>query len=629
VTAVVGRLAAAVAASCLLAALAVPAAAGAETTGPGEAAPAPSIDESLAGTTYAGDADAEALLVAGEERRLANVRAIANAADWSGAAQYKPYRLATGKLYTLVLVARDAPYTISDLEKLAPRTFARQPDGAYLLSENIVVDEGASLDLSDSDGLTLHLASSAESFVSIITLGGSFTVQGTASEPAEITSWDGTDGKSDTDTTDGRSYIRVVGGHADIGNTTFTDLGFWSGATGGLSLTGTDALDIETAALATGKDKALAAGESANPEVFGSELLPADGGAELLPMDADLTSYSYVSALINNATFDGNAFGVFITSAEGVVIRDTVVKNSLVDGIIMHRYVTNSEISRTSSHDNARNGIMLTRGTSGIVLDRVTSKVNGANGISLNGRPLADGPSATGTPVGSYGNNEVSNSVTNDNGRYGIDVLGGTRVQLDSNEVNGNTMGIVVGAGAEEIVVKNNLVAGSVEQGIAFRAAGTDALVRGNTVTGGEIGIYARDAGGTFERNTVEDVTNHAITLIGATGDSVVEKNTVAGSGPSAIDVARAGETVVLENDLESWRSTKPLDVVLRGIFQPLTVMWLLLGLLLVISAVSSIGRKHTGFTHPYENLAPLSSYSKGVVDRDTFRTKNPTGRHA
>ncbi|GAB2460360.1 hypothetical protein HD599_001208 [Conyzicola lurida] len=622
-------------AGLLVAGLAVPGAASAATSLSVDTTPSPSPsatehDDSVAGETYRGDAEAEALLVATEDRRIASVRAIANAADWSGAAQYKPYRLATGKLYTLVLVARDAPYTIDDLQALAPRTFARQPDGTFLLSENIVVDEGASLELTHPDGLTLHLASNSESFVSIITLGGSFTVKGTLLAPATVSSWDITTGKPDVDTTDGRSYIRVVGGHADLDAAFFSNLGFWSGATGGVSLTGTDALDIETADLATGKDQRIAEGDAANPEVFGQELIPADEGAGLLPIDADLTSYGYVSALINNVTFDGNAFGLFVTSAEGVVIRDSEVRESLVDGIIFHRYVTNSEISRTVSHHNAMDGVKLTRGTSGVILDRVTSTDNGANGISLNGRPLADGPSATGTAVGSYGNNEVSNSTANDNVRYGIDVLGGNGVHLDSNAVRNNLMGIVVGAGADEVVVKNNMVESSLKQGIAIREAGTDALVQGNTIVGGEIGIYVRDAGGRFERNTIENVSNHAITLIGATGASVIDKNTVSGAGPSAIDVARAADTEVTRTNDDDWRSTKPLDVVLRSIFQPLTVMWLFLGLLLLISALSSVGRKHTGFRHPYSNLAPLSSYSKGIVDRDSLERirRGQTGKH-
>jgi len=603
------------------------------------ATPAPTpvddtVEPTAAGSDYAGDPDAEALLVAGEERRIASVRAIANAADWSGAAHYKPYRLATGGLYTLVLVEREAPYTIDDLVKLAPKTFARQPDRSYLLSENIVVDEGATLLLKQDDGLTLHLASNDDSFVSIVTLGGSLTIEGTPDEPATVSSWDLNDGKTDSDTTDGRAFIRVVSGHAELANATFDHLGFWSGGTGGVSLTGTDALDIDTEDLATGKDQreAAIATDTAVPEIYGNELLPAEGEAEELPIDADLTSYSYVSATIQNVVFSNNAFGLFVTSAEGVVIRDSEVKNSLVDGIIMHRFVTNSEITRTSSHDNEKDGFRLTRGTSGIVLDRLTAKKNGANGISLNGKPLAEGPSATGTSVGSYGNNEVSNSTSSNNGRYGIEVLGGSNVQIDSNQVDNNVMGIVIGAGAEGVIVKNNMVEENDKQGIALRTAGTDATVQGNTVVGGEIGIYARDAGGRFERNTVERVSNHAITLIGDTGASVIKKNTVSGAGPSAIDVARTDASSVSDNDTDEWRSTKPLGVILRGIFQPLTVMWLLLALLLVISALSSIGRNHNGFRHPYASLAPLSSYTKGVIDReslDSLTARAQTGAHS
>jgi hypothetical protein len=72
--------------------------------------------------------------------------------------------------------------------------------------------------------------------------------------------------------------------------------------------------------------------------------------------------------------------------------------------------------------------------------------------------------------------------------------------------------------------------------------------------------------------------------------------------------------------------------VVLRGILQPLTVMWLILALLLVVSAVSSIGRKNTGFKHPYASLAPLSSFTRGVVDRDSLgmlRPRTVSGRHS
>ncbi|WP_105036062.1 right-handed parallel beta-helix repeat-containing protein [Cryobacterium aureum] len=605
------RAVAAVAAALVLGALALPVTSGIAFAADDE------TDASRA-LHYAGDPAAEARISAAEERRLIEVRSIANAADWSGQSRYKPYRMVTGNLYTLVLVAREAPYTLDHLARLAPRTFTRQPDGSYLLAENIVVEDGATLDLSD-EGLVLRMLSTAQSFVSIVTLGGSLSATGSTDQPMTVTSWDPDTGKVDSDTSDGRAYIRVIGGHAELGFAAFDHLGFWSGMTGGLSLTGTDLPDKGTDNLpekGTNARDTEGIADTATMEVFGTEILTTEE-ASVLDMSPDLSGYSYVSALIHDVTLSNNAFGLFVTSADGVVVRDSVVEDSLVDGIVFHRHVTNSEIERTSSTGNIVDGFRLTRATSGIILDHVTANDNGRNGISLDGQPLAEGPSATGMPVGVYGNNTVSNSSATSNGRYGIEVIGGENILVDGNTVTRNSVGIVVRSGAAAVMVKGNTVEGSGVQGIAIRDAALDNVIRSNTVTGGETGIYLRDAGAFITRNTVEDVTNHAVTLIGATGSSDITRNTVSGSGPSAIDVARTVGATTGGNDVENWRSTKPLDVILRGIFQPLTVMWLLLAALLLVTAVSSIGRRHTSIRHPYANLAPLSSYTKGEISRD------------
>ena len=603
---------------CLMFSLVLPSAAvAAGTTSDPESEGDTASDLVAAGASYPGDPAAEALLVAAEDRRIVSVRAIANAADWTGASESRPYRLETGTSSTLVLVARATPYTIEDLLVLAPRTFSRNPDGEYLLSENIVVEQGATLNLSNPGGFTLRLESSATAFVSIITVGGSLTLSGTASKPATVTSWDPTTGKLDTDTSDGRSYIRVIGGRAELSFVAFDSLGFWSGATGGIALTGTDDIDLGSASDPT---------QLAIPEAATGQDVPTLA-------TGDLDSFSYVSALIQDVTFTNNAFGLFVTSAEGVIVRDTTVKDSLVDGIVMHRFVSKSEIANTSSTGNAMDGFRLARATSGIVLTDVTATGNGANGISLNGQALADGPSATGTSVGSYGNNRVTQSTFSGNERYGVEVLGGEGLKIAGNTVDGNEMGIVVSKGATRVAITDNVVTDSEKQGIALRSADTDALIQGNTLTGGAIGIYARDSGGVFADNTVTEMTNHGITLIGKTGSSVIDNNTFSGSGPSAIDTERGALTTVTSNNIEDWTSTKPFAVIVRGIFQPLTVMWLLLGLLLLVTAVSSIGRSHNGFVHPYAHLAPLSSFTPGEVDRElitpTRSNANSLGSHS
>ncbi|WP_205903543.1 hypothetical protein, partial [Pseudomonas viridiflava] len=91
-------------------------------------------------------------------------------------------------------------------------TFVKQPDGSYLLSENIVVENGATLQLASPDGLHIHMESDDRGFVSIVTQAGALQIAGSAKAPVIIDSWDPQAGKVDTDTTDGRAYVRVQGG---------------------------------------------------------------------------------------------------------------------------------------------------------------------------------------------------------------------------------------------------------------------------------------------------------------------------------------------------------------------------------------------------------------------------------
>lgn len=586
---------------------------------PANAATDPSDDtQVVVGEQYPGDAALESLLVASEERRLIDVRSISNAAGWTNVNQGRPYRLVTGNTYTLVLIRRDAAYTIDDLLEYAPSTFVRQPDGSYLLSENIVVEQGATLRLASEEGMVLHMASTPDAFVSIVTIGGALEFTGTIDQPIEVSGWDPVAQKVDTETSDGRAYIRVTGGHAAMAHVRFHDLGFWSGATGGIALTGTAA--PETLSEDADQNR-VDEGETA-PTVYGTELYPA-GGAQLLDAQPELGAYSYVSADIDDVTSRDNAFGMFITSAKGVDLRDSSFENNLVDGLVLHRGVTDTVVHNVTASHNAVDGVRVTRAATGVVIDRLTAEQNGRNGLTLEGGPLADGPSATGTPVGSYGNNAVSNSLIEGNGRYGIEVIGGTQIVIDGNSVSGHEMGIVVANLVDHVTITDNIVEASAEHGIALRNGVSDAIVQGNSIAGGEVGIFLRDAGGLIDRNSIKDVSNHGVTLIRDSTTSTVTNNIISGRGPSAIDTARAlSEPIVEDNDLDAWQGTKPLDVVLRSIFQPLTVMWILLGLIVVVTAFTGLRRRRTRQpvqSHPYEAQRPLASLTTGIADPATF----------
>lgn len=607
-----------------------PVPAGGSSAGDGADGTAQGVDQEVTGERrpYQGDPEAESALVEREDDRLAEARTVASLSRWSKVQLISPYRIAGNGSYTLVLTTRETPYTIEDLLKLAPQTFVRQTDGAYLLSENIVIEAGAVLKLQAPTRLVIKLASDAKGFVSIVNYGGRLEIAGTDATPVQITSWDRANAKPDTTTTDGRGYLRSLGGQVDFQHVTFEQLGFWSGRTGGVSLTGTDrptpgALDR------TGKD----IGEqqrkergAATPPGTGTpgqpgtdqtgstaagskdKVAPA-GKIEIPEVSGDQPEYSYVSAAISDATFSDNVFGLFLSGANGVDIRNSTVQRSQVDGIVLHRYVTNMVLQSSVTQDNAGDGVILSRATTGVVLSEVTAQRNSRNGLSMIGLPLATGPSATGTATGDYGNNSVVSGRFTSNGRYGIEVIGGRTIGVQANVVSGNAMGVVVRTGANGVRVVGNQVTGSAKQGIVVRDQVSGAVVTGNSVDGGRTSVYVRDGSAAVERNTLTNAELHAVSLIGSVRGSTVMNNTIAGKGPSAVDAARStgADTRSFVNNTDGWSDTTPWWVTLKKYLQPMTMIWLALLSLLLITALRGL-RARRQQRHPYADKRAVTT---------------------
>jgi hypothetical protein len=455
------------------------------------------------GRPYPGNPESEAELVAAEDARLVEVRTIASLSGILDSPVNAPYRLATGGAYTLVLTERREHYTIDDLLALAPQTFVRRPDGSYLLLENLVIESGATLDLNDPGGLRLMMASDDQGFVSIVNYGGRLNIAGTKGAPAVVRSFDRETERPDRNTSDGRAYVRSIGGQIAITGSELSYLGFWSGRTGGLSLTGTDrpnsgalddlgrSIDLFDAADELRAEQPNDPGSSDTSPADRGEVLPA-GKLPVPLVDMKTPEYSFVSAAIRDTKVTGNAFGVFVSGANGLDVRRSHFSDNLVGGIVLHRYVVNAVVDGTTANGNGQDGVVLARATTGIVLSEVEADGNGRNGITLSGLPLANGPSATGSSLGSYGNNSVANSEASGNGRYGVEVIGGVNIGVFSNQMNGNQMGIVVREGATDVDVVGNRVSDSESQGIAVRdGAATELRTRPSPATSSRPGRRA------------------------------------------------------------------------------------------------------------------------------------------
>jgi nitrous oxidase accessory protein NosD len=581
----------------------------------------PAAAENPASKVSEEQAEQQAALVDQEDRRLVQVRAVTAVAPLQGANWTKPYRLDTGSGYTLVLTQKTDDYTIADLLQLAPQTFVREADGAYLLTENIYLNSGAKLKLSNPGGLTIRMASNSLGFVSIVSFGGELMLEGTPQAQTVITSWDPRTKQPDTDVNDGRAYVRAIGGRFAMTYTTLNDLGFWSGRTGGLSLTGTDRPntgDVDGPTHLTKDQRHAAKADRLADGPARSPVAPESGGVVAQPSGPlttpdsrfDVPGLSYISVKIDHSLIRGNAFGMFVSSANGITIADTTVENSREDGVVMHRFASSAVIERTTSQRNGGDGFVLARATEQVRISGSTAQSNGGNGFTLSGQPLATGPSASGESVASYGSNSVSNSIARDNGHYGIEILGGIDVGVQNNRIEGSEMGIVARQGAHQVAITGNHLRGQERQGIAIRDGVTVATITGNIIDGADTAVYIRDSSAEVRGNTIQNASNHGITLVGGTRGSTVSYNIIAGVGPSALDLSRTDDDVTIrENQLFAWHDTSSFWIRFRHYASPMTMLWTGIVLLIVFSVVKGKRRRALGTDrHPYADKAPLRS---------------------
>lgn len=571
------------------------------------------VSEAAQGVPYPGNPKAESTLVDSENARVSYVRTVTAAALWQfeTGARHGPYVMQTPgtETPTLVLPARADAYTVTDLSETIPDDFVKQSDGSYLLKDNVAVLAGATLSFSSTKGLDIQLASGPNAFVSIVTLGGNLEVQGSAAHPVTISSWDASDGSVDTRTADGRAYLRVVAGHASLEYASVSDLGFWSGETGGLALTGTDAV-------APAKQMSQAANQTAGQ---GSASQTAQGNAAQTGQALNSAAADGpVSATISHVDLTDNAYGLFVSTAKHVAVSDSTISGSLCDGLVFHRDVTASTVTGTTSTDNAVDGFSVDRSSQSITFTGVQASGNGRNGITLDGRALADGPNATGAAVVTYGNNSVSGSIVTANGHYGIQISGGHDVTLAGNHISQNDVGIVADAEAGAIKITDNKLISQDERGIAVRGGVVQASLTKNLIRGGDTGIYVRDSSAKITGNTISAVTNHGISLVGNVNGARAVRNQVAGTGTLPVWTKASTGGVVTANNTAGWHRATTPSTVIHSIFQPLTTVWICLGVLLLITALTHRGPQFGKIRDPYSERVPLVSLTRGKVPRDS-----------
>ncbi|WP_218034049.1 right-handed parallel beta-helix repeat-containing protein, partial [Acrocarpospora corrugata] len=368
-------------------------------------------------------------------------------------------------------------------------------------------------------------------------------------------------------------------------------------------------------------------------------LVPAGGGDDSIEITngrgAQKVAYrlpeaNLVTGSITDTTITGNAYGIFITASNETRLTNVRVSGSLVHGVLLHRFARNATIENTTVRGSRGDGFVLSRGTQNVTITGSEAAGNGGNGFTISGLPLARGPSASGESLRSFGGSSVISSTARDNGRYGVEIQGGVKLAVQTSEVIGGEMGIVVSQDATGVQVSGNRLTDQHSQGIALRDGVKAARISGNIVSGTQTAIYLRDAEATISGNTVQSASLHAISLLGAADGTKITGNTLGGAGRSAIDTGRAtGPTTVTGNNMDGWQNTAGLMTMVKRIAKPMNLIWFAVLALIVISALRAlrsdgprVGRR---FVNPYERQTVLEERPATVLK--TAAGRAPAGR--
>ena len=160
---------------------------------------------------------------------------------------------------------------------------------------------GAVLDI-EAPGTTLRMASTAAGFTSIVGWRGAVSMAGAADKPLTITSWDPGAGGPDRVPRDGRAYIRDVGAAFTLRFVRAGALGFWSGRTGGIALTGLQ----ESAA----------------------------------------------TGAISDTEISDNHYGLFTSDVDGLTVTATTFRRSELAGVLLHRGTAKVVVERSTAEAN-------------------------------------------------------------------------------------------------------------------------------------------------------------------------------------------------------------------------------------------------------------------------------------
>ncbi len=347
-----------------------------------------------------------------------------------------------------------------------PNALRETAPGEWLLGANILVQTGASLQISAPNVHWLKMASGGGTFVSIKAFGGGIDISGSC-----ITSWDDGTHKVDENYQDGRGFLLARDGATmTIDKAELRYLGFGEVESYGLSwrTEGT-----------TGK--------------------------------------------ITNSVVSHNFYGLYTYEVGGLQVQDNEFHDNVLYGVDPHTRSHNLVIERNVVHDNGKHGIILAEDCVDSVIRDNIVYANAHHGIVMylgSDRNTIEGNesfrnAAQGININESNGNTIRNNKVYDNTTDGVAVSQTAEDNVvEGNQLRGNQQdGIRLVSEASKTTVHDNVIGENVRYGVYVDSDGNFDL-NGNTIFGNRTGVMVKGSapagtgGNQLFNNTESDVKN-------------------------------------------------------------------------------------------------------------------------
>ena len=439
----------------------------------------------------------------------------------------QPFRVlhATTSSSNIILPERPLRYTMAEIITRFPSSFEQLGRSTFLLKEHIVVGDGATLSITDLDGL--YLLSTSDRLTSITGQQAEITFESSTAEPLQVQSWNVNKNAPSTDEV--RAYIALRGGVMNVDNVVFSYLGFNADMFSGVAWMGY------------------------NPDLLEEPIMR-------------------VTGRVINSQFHHNYYGAYTWEAEDMTWKNNVFAENEKYGFNGSDYSIGFTFDANIAQDNGSHGIIFSRGSTNNTISNNQSLRNGGNGMMLdNGQLFGEGETRYEQTAQSTQNTLISNVITRN--VDGIVLEGSSDNTIQYNEVTGlHRYGIRLNDHSDRNLIELNRIENVQRHNIYVYDNSNNNRLLNNSLVGGRSGLTVDTSDNTqFENNLIRDVRGAAIILQNDINETTISDNWLHGAGNDAVRLENIDnldvETVIANNNTNEWKFAPPAILAYPTLF--------------------------------------------------------------